>query len=238
MRLKLILTILFLKYSLSFAQPPEVPKGAIQIDQSTIIKDTLGNIISFDQFIGMINSGEWAAEPKLNERGELDFLQVRKATEEDKKYMSAMRSGPNENQRIGEPLPAFKLTDIKGKKFNSEELIGKIIVINLWFTSCKPCIMEMPELNKVYDKYKNNSNVVFVSITYNGTKDVKKFLKKHKFNYPVVASAMETCNSFKVQGYPTNIIVDQSGKYSFFATGSFQGIEQVLEIEIDKLLVR
>lgn len=236
MKGKLLILIILLKFSISYAQEPNIPKGAVQIDQTTIIKDTSGNIIPFEQFMTMINSGDWAAEPKFNKRGELEFLQLRAASEEDKKMMSSMRSGPNETERIGENLPAFNLTDIKGREFNSDSLIGKIIVINLWFTSCKPCVMEMPELNMLYSKYKNNSDIVFMSITYNSPKEIKGFLKKHDFDYPIIGSANETCSSFNIQGYPTNIIVDQTGKFSFFATGGFPGIGNVLEGEIQNLL--
>lgn len=237
MKLNLLLLVVFLKLSVSFGQQPDMPKGAVQIDQSTIIKDTTGNIIPFEQFITYMNSGEWAIEPKLNKKGELDYLQLRKATDEDKKMMASMGAGPEQSELIGKSSPSFKLKDIKGKSFNSEELKGKIVVVNLWFTSCKPCIMEMPELNVLYKKFKDNPNVVFLSITYNSSKEIKKFLKKHEFNYPVVASAQETCSSFNVKGYPTNIIIDQTGKFSFFATGGFPGINQVLGSEIEKLLV-
>jgi thiol-disulfide isomerase/thioredoxin len=230
--------VVLVNVSISFAQQPDVPQGAIQIDESTIIKDTVGNVLPFNQFIALINSGDWTAEPKFNNQGKLEFLQLRKATEEDKKMMANMGGSPIENERIGEAMPTFNLKDTKGKEFNSEELIGKVVVINLWFTTCKPCVMEMPELNQLYSEYKDNSDVVFVSITYNSPKEIKQFLKKHDFDYPIVGSALETCNSFGVKGYPTNIVVDQSGKYAFYATGSFPGIKDVLESEIQKLLVK
>jgi peroxiredoxin len=238
MKLNSLFIFLFLNFSIAYSQEPSMPKGAIKIDQTTTIKDTTGKTIPFDQFISLMNSGEWTAEPRLNSKGELDYLQVRKATEEDKKMMANMGGSPIENERIGETMPTFNLKDTKGKEFNSEKFIGKVVVINLWFTTCKPCVMEMPELNLLYSEYKDNSDVVFVSITYNSPKEIKQFLKKHDFDYPIVGSALETCNSFGVKGYPTNIVVDQSGKYAFYATGSFPGIKDVLESEIQKLLVK
>lgn len=238
MKLILCLLIILLKISTTSAQQPEIPKGAIEINQSTLIKDTLGNILSLNDFIVMMNSGEWAADPKFNNEGELEFLQLRKATEEDKKMMSAMNSSPTENDRIGKSIPKFDLRDLEGKKFNSEKLIGKVIVINFWFTACKPCIMEMPELNELRSKYKNNSDVVFLSITYNSSKEIKQFLKKHDFEYPIVCSGQETVTAFEISGFPSNIVIDQNGKYSFFKTGGFPGIMDVLDGEIQKLLAK
>ena len=61
-------------------------------------------------------------------------------------------------------LPSFNLKTLLGEYFTSEKLKGKPTMINFWFTTCPPCIAEMPVLNKIAEKYKNEIN--FIAITY------------------------------------------------------------------------
>ena len=48
----------------------------------------------------------------------------------------------------------------------------KVVVINLWFTSCAPCIEEMPELNKLVKEYENNDAVLFLALALDEIDDL------------------------------------------------------------------
>jgi thiol-disulfide isomerase/thioredoxin len=50
------------------------------------------------------------------------------------------------------------------KRIETKDLEGKVIVINLWFTTCHPCIAELPALNKLVKEYKDK-NVVFLGLS-------------------------------------------------------------------------
>ena len=59
----------------------------------------------------------------------------------------------------------------------------KLTVLNLWATWCVPCVGEIPDLNSVKDKYKNESfDFISLSIDNDSIKLVK-FLSKGKFNF-------------------------------------------------------
>ena len=60
---------------------------------------------------------------------------------------------------LGKPALPFSVTDINGNNYSLESLKGKVVVINFWFVECKLYIMEMPELNKIVEKYKNKDVV-------------------------------------------------------------------------------
>ncbi|MGK0324190.1 MAG: thiol-disulfide isomerase/thioredoxin, partial [Psychroserpens sp.] len=55
------------------------------------------------------------------------------------------------------------LEDIEGNSHTLESLKGKVVVINFWFINCKPCVAEIPDLNKLKAKF-NNKDAVFVAI--------------------------------------------------------------------------
>lgn len=106
-------------------------------------------------------------------------------------------------------LPKFQYKDLDGRIINSEDLKGKPIVLNFWFTTCLPCIAEMPELNRIKEKYKS-SDIVFLSMTYETKSKVLEFLKKTKFTFQIMPDAKDYCDLF-TNSYPLNIFVDRTG---------------------------
>lgn len=215
----IILAVLFISLQYGYSQNQEIPEGAIMIDENTIIKDESGNKIEGFKLMELMNSGEWTVFPVNDSMGNLKYLQLRKATEKEKMKMAEMSMHRSSSDLIGKNAPDFKVEDINGNNISLEDAKGKVIVLNFWFTSCKPCIDEIPELNKVYEEYKTDTNVVFASITFNKLDEVNAFLKNHPIKYPVVTNAKETCNLFNVSGYPTNIIIDKNGTYFDFIRG-------------------
>lgn len=231
--------LLFCFVCCSFEGLTQPPPGAIKMDDKTIIKDAEGNKITQEQFMSLMESGEWGIHPVTDPKdGTTKYLQLFQLTEEDKRLMAdmpLMQEMPA-SKNIGKEIPVFHLKDINGNIISSENVKGKVLVLNFWFTACKPCIMEMPDLNKVYEKYKSNPEVVFASVTFNSKKEVKKFLKKNKLDYPTVVDAEKTCKDFEIEGYPTNIIVDKSGKISQYISGGFPEIGDVISESITKAL--
>lgn len=109
---------------------------------------------------------------------------------------------------IGKPLPAFTLADLQGKMLNSKSLLGKPVVLNLWFTSCGPCIAEMPVLNRIR-REKAHTKIVFLAMTFDSKERVQAFLKKQPFIFQHLVGARQYCNQFTT--YPTTLFVDRSG---------------------------
>jgi len=228
------ISILFLSFQYGYTQAP--PEGAMMIDENTIIKDESGNRVEMSKLMELMNSGEWMMEPVNDSEGKMLYLQLRKATEEEKKRISEMPVPGGGADLIGNQTPAFNMTDINGNVISSENTKGKILVLNFWFTSCKPCISEIPELNEVYEQYKDNGDVVFASVTFNESDEVSSFLKKYPFKYPVVADAKEICDLFNISGYPTNIVIDRNGNYFYNITGGFPKIGHQITKSIQKAL--
>lgn len=119
---------------------------------------------------------------------------------------------PNYTQRIsyniGELIKPFEYEDIHGNYLKSEQLEGKVIVLNFWQTTCSPCIKEMPLLNKLVDKMKDK-NIVFIAPVTNSTKSelVNSFLPEHPFLYQIVPVKAEDYN---IWAFPTHIVIDRN----------------------------
>lgn len=101
------------------------------------------------------------------------------------------------------------LTALDGKKISIKDLKGKPTLINFWFTTCKPCIEEMPVLSKIKNILKDSAN--FIAVTYEPTQKTKLFLKKHKYNFIQIANAQTFIDSMNMTSFPVNIFLDKDG---------------------------
>ena len=82
-------------------------------------------------------------------------------------------------------------------------------MINLWFTSCSPCIEEMPVLNELKSKYGEKFN--FLAITYDSESKVKALLEKHKFEFTHIVNSKKLTTKLGFNGYPINLFLDKNG---------------------------
>jgi peroxiredoxin len=139
------------------------------------------------------------------------------------------------NSLIGKPIKDFKLTDLKNKTWNSKELKGQVTVINFWFTACKPCILEMPHLNKLVEENKTNP-IVFIAPAPEEETQIKKFLKKYSFDYNIIPSSLEFITVMGIENFPTHIIIDKEGIIRQVFIGYADDIKEKLQAEIDKLI--
>ena len=105
-----------------------------------------------------------------------------------------------------EYIPAydFKLNLLQSN--NNDSLInlsafkGSVVLINFWATWCGPCVAEIPEFNKLYDKYKNQ-NFEILSISISDTqRQLDKFIKKFPTNYKILFGSLEDM-SIVIQNY-------------------------------------
>ncbi|WP_312192576.1 TlpA disulfide reductase family protein [Sphingobacterium sp.] len=103
--------------------------------------------------------------------------------------------------------------DSQNKVVSLNQLIGKVVIINLWATWCSPCLAEMPSLDQLHKDFKSNSNVVILSVDIDGNlRSSSKFLAKRKFGLPVYQLNSALPKELSTKSIPTTIILDKSGK--------------------------
>lgn len=136
---------------------------------------------------------------------------------------------------IDKPVKNFNLTDINGKKWNSDSLKGKVTVLNFWFTTCKPCILEMPHLNKLVEENKT-SQVVFIAPAPEDETRIKKFLKKYSFDYNIIPASLDYITSSGIENFPSHLVIDKKGIVRQVFIGYADDIKEKLQVEIDKLI--
>lgn len=113
----------------------------------------------------------------------------------------------------GKAMPDFKFIDIEGKTYDKISTRGNILVLKCWFIGCTACVKEFPELNKLVEEYKQNSDVQFVSLAIDTKPQLETFLQKKPFRYAVVPGQENFMQKeLGITMYPTHILINKKGR--------------------------
>lgn len=103
------------------------------------------------------------------------------------------------------------LVTLNGDTVKSAALDSSVVWYNFWHTRCKPCIIEMEELDRIASAYKDNPTVKFIAIACDDSASVAEFLKTHRFGFQIVAlPKTDFLSTFRVSLFPANLLVDAS----------------------------
>ena len=159
-------------------------------------------------------------QPPAEKPGQPDFLYVELASLVRYEHMQATSDNPQFAEAMAK-LEAddakrqsadFTLSDLQGKPWHLQELRGKVVLVNFWATWCPPCRKEMPDLDALYNKFKDQGFVV-LAISDEEAAKVSPFLAEHKISYPVLLDPGRKVNDlFIVEGIPKSFVYDRSGK--------------------------
>jgi peroxiredoxin len=158
--------------------------------------------------------------PARGKQGEPDDLYMELASLVRYEHMQATSDNPQFAEAIAKLEAAdaarqkadFTLTDLQGKTWHLRELHGKVVLVNFWATWCPPCRKEMPDLQALYDKYKDQGFVV-LAISDEEAAKVAPFIAEKKISYPVLLDPGRKVNElFQVEGIPKSFVYDRDGK--------------------------
>jgi thiol-disulfide isomerase/thioredoxin len=111
------------------------------------------------------------------------------------------------------PAPPFLLTDLDGQPISTTAYHGKVVLINFWATWCPPCREEIPEMIALANKYKDNLQIIGVSMDDDPPETVRAFARAHNMNYPIVMGSDKLSEEYGgVDALPTTFVLDTSGR--------------------------
>ena len=107
----------------------------------------------------------------------------------------------------------FAFTNSTGITATTASLKGKVVFVNFWASWCPPCRAEMPSLNNLYKKLKDDNRFVFLFM--NEDEDKKKtiqYLDKNNFIIPLYERSGNVPNEIFSGTLPTTIVLNKQGK--------------------------
>lgn len=109
--------------------------------------------------------------------------------------------------------------DENGKKVTLADSKGKVLLINFWATWCAPCKKEMPDLSVINKELNGKDFKMYgVNVFFKGNPSIESVLQTIPVSYPIldgnddVVAAFEKAMGEKMDGVPTTLIVDKTGK--------------------------
>jgi len=142
-------------------------------------------------------------------------------------------------------IPTAEATDQVNTSFLDEnnqvialsDLKGKVVFINFWATWCPPCIREMPSIDQLKKRYKNNPNIVFLLVDVDSSLDKsQKFMRDNKLDLPVHIPNGKIPSEFLGRSIPTTVILDKEGLLAARVEGARDYMAPEMIKALDKLV--
>ncbi len=124
-------------------------------------------------------------------------------------------------QQVILDLSAIKFKDAKGNTLSLADLHGKVVFLNFWATWCPPCLAEMPSVNKLYEQFKNDREVVFILVDADSDfAKAQAYMDRKGYQLPVYNVASSIPETLFAGSLPTTVVLDKKGRLSFKEVGA------------------
>jgi peroxiredoxin len=135
------------------------------------------------------------------------------------------------------PAPDFTLHALGGSNMRLQEQRGRVVMLNFWATWCAPCRQEMPQLSRLYDRYRASG---FVLLGVNIDDDVGRasdVATKLGLKFPVLLDTDKAVSRlYDLSSMPTTVLIDRDGRVRYLHRGYVQGYENLYDQQIRELL--
>lgn len=151
------------------------------------------------------------------------------------------RLGPQVAALVGLNLgvtesPAIEVVTRSGEPFSLAEHRGRVVLVNFWATWCRPCRVEMPGFQKVYDRYRDQGfTILGLSTDATGVRTVDDYVRERGVTYPVAMATLELRREFGgVREIPSSFLIDKQGRIRYTVRGFWAG--PALGVAVRRLL--
>jgi peroxiredoxin len=139
---------------------------------------------------------------------------------------------------IGNPAPSFSLSQVGAAgRVSTDNLKGKVVILDFWGTFCEPCKKSFPKLQDLYAKYKPQLQIV--GISEDDEKDgIQDFINTYSAKFTIAWDGPDkgVAPKYNVSTMPSSYVIDKKGVVRYAHSGYHDGEEVELEGEVKELL--
>lgn len=141
----------------------------------------------------------------------------------------------------GETAPTFSGQALDGTIYDLDRLQGKVVVLTFWSTRCEICHSEIPNLNRVADRYRGR-DVVFLAVTMDNEAKINPYLKRNPFNFNILPNSFGVMLKYADKdragninmGFPAHFVISRKGTIAVRTDGWDKAAN--LDSQISRLL--
>ncbi len=126
----------------------------------------------------------------------------------------------------------FEAFDEQKNLLSDNSLQNKIVLLDFWTTTCGICFQKFPQVQAVYDKYKNDTSVMILAVNspIEEDKPNQAFsdIREEGHSFPVVVTTdADLAEKFGVKGYPTTFVINPNGQIIY--KGDIEGAVKMVD---------
>jgi thiol-disulfide isomerase/thioredoxin len=135
-----------------------------------------------------------------------------------------------------DPFPDLEFAGEEGGTVRLSQLKGNVVLLNVWATWCGPCKLELPIVQRMYDRYSDRNFVVLAINVDADRKRVTPFMKRYNISLPVYSAAPEDVAQMTAMGIPSTFILGPDRTLIDMAVGFSPDVEERWKKTIEKHL--
>tara|TARA_S200000501_G_scaffold297988_1_gene284396 strand:+ start:1007 stop:1834 length:828 start_codon:yes stop_codon:yes gene_type:complete len=220
----------------------------IEVENGIVFRDAQGNLLSESEKDSIVeNTSQLQALRRFdNESNNTEYILFENYEDlrgfvpddainnliEEAELMRSGGRGAVLNKRIvdewkDKKLPKGVLNMLDGSVKSFKDFEGSLLVLNLWYINCGPCIAEMPYLNNIVNRYKDE-DITFLALSFDSTSDITNFLQRTDFIYQQGSIDRNFSASLSPVA-PAHFIVDKDGIIRDILIGAPRNTQEIYD---------
>jgi cytochrome c biogenesis protein CcmG, thiol:disulfide interchange protein DsbE len=143
-------------------------------------------------------------------------------------FLGLLRSQRGQ-MKVGEAAPDFTLTTFDGKTYRLADLKGKVVLVNIWASWCKPCEQEAADLEAAWRSYNGRDDVIFLGVAWTDTdQKSQEYLSRFNVTYPNGPDlGTRIYHDYRATGVPETYLIDRNGKLVYVKFSPFESPQEI-----------
>lgn len=159
------------------------------------------------------------------------------ATSEEQVATGTVEASAETGVSVGDIPPAFTLPDLDGNQVSLADFEGKVVVLDLWATWCRPCREEIPFLIELYDEFESQGlEIVGVGLDQGGAADLAPFVDRNGIDYKIVVGNRSVGDAYQVSGIPTTLFIGRDGRIAHKHIGFSNEMRDEMRTQLEELV--